>query len=511
MVFDNKKSTIIFLIILIIITISLRFLWLNNTLLEGDMARDIEISKNIINGKFMIQGIAGGIYEGGQQTFGPLMYYLIAALLIIKNNPLSPVFFIALINSIAVIITYFFCKRFFNQKIAIFASLLYSINPWVLYYSNMFWNPTFLPLLAILFFYSLFIFIIEKKDYGIVLCAFIIAITLHFHLTILFFIPSVFFALLLFRRDTKFKYYGYSLISFLVPLIPYLYTVIKNKSNILGPILFGTIRETSPYIQNIIEAIGIPVMISTNYLGKYIYGSSFIFIHKSLYYFNFFITGIMLILFLLSLIYITFLLTKKPYITENKKKYYLISLLLIFPILAHIIRFSNISPHYYIILYPIQFIFYGIILDFMITKFINIKKILIAGFLIILLSNAGGYILMQNYITNNGATSGGVLSTPYSAKIDALNYLTDKSKTDQINLAFFKSGKSFIYWFTLKNNNIKYTIINNTSELKELKNTYLILDRKSYHRVRLEDHESNYFDNLHNKETIKGIEIYYFE
>ncbi len=115
-----KDKVHIFLLVLIVLsTFLLRFYWLDNTILEGDMFRDLIIAKNITNGNFRFNGITAGVDEfSRQQTFGPAMYYLIAPILALTENPLYVVGFVVLLNSLAVIFIYYFCKKFFNKNIA---------------------------------------------------------------------------------------------------------------------------------------------------------------------------------------------------------------------------------------------------------------------------------------------------------------------------------------------------------------------------------------------------------
>ncbi len=500
----KDKTHIFLLTLIVIVTFLLRFYWLNNTILEGDMFRDLTIAKNITNGNLRYGGITAGISEfSRQQTFGPAMYYLIAPILALTDNPLYIVGFVALLNSLAVILTYHLCKKFFNKNIALISSALYAIGSWTAYMGMTFWNPNFLPFFSILLIYCLFELIIKKKDFMLIPIALISSIMLHFHLTTLFFIPIIGLALILFRRDIKLKHYIYSTIAFVLPFLPFFYFNIKNNISIFGPLTYGAARESSTFFTSLIESIGIPVMLATNHLGKYVYGTSFIFYNNYFYYFSLIITGLTVFIMAIGFIYLALSLIKKEKINVA---HVLLLIVFFIPIFLQFIRFSNISPHYYFMIYPIQFIILGIGINKLMQY--QYKKIVIIMLTIILLGNILTTIQLQGYITNKGTTYGGEFSIPYKDKIEIIRYLEKESNGKPINVTFFRGGKSFIYLLDIYLRNANYNRIESIGEVTKLKYTYLILDRKSYHSAKTTKEEDEFFDKLQNKKVIQKIEIY---
>ena len=267
-----KKITI-FLILLVIVTFSLRLFWIDFTILEGDMFRDFEIAENIIDGQIKYTGVSGINQAIHQQSFGPIMYYILAILIYLFKSPIAPAVFVAILNSIAVLITYKFCKDYFNKRIGVIASFLYAVNPWSVYISHFHWNPNYLPVFSVLFFYFLFGFIIKKKNYCLILASLILGIMLNFHLTALFFIPIAILLILVFRRKINIKTTIYSILTFLIPFLPYIYFNLKNNISLLAPILYGvSSRAYSGLFTGFTESFGIPIMLATNYLGSYVYG-----------------------------------------------------------------------------------------------------------------------------------------------------------------------------------------------------------------------------------------------
>src|SRR3989344_7422152 len=185
-----KRSTI-YLILLVIITFFLRIYWIDLTILEGDMFRDFEIADTILEGNIRYVGIGPLDQLYHQQSFGPLMYYLVALVLWLFKSPISVAVFVAIFNSIAVLLTFVFCKAYFNERIALITSFLYAVNPWSIYLSHSHWNPNYLPFFSIIFFYFIFGFFLKDKKIYLVYSLFVLSLMLQFHLTPLFFIPII--------------------------------------------------------------------------------------------------------------------------------------------------------------------------------------------------------------------------------------------------------------------------------------------------------------------------------
>ncbi len=507
----EKYQKYILLIILAFLVFFLRLYWIDLTIMEGDMFRDFEIAESILQGNVRYVGVASIEQTYNQQGFGPVMYYLLALIIYIFKNPLYVAVFVAVLNAIAVLITFKFCREYFNEKVAFIASFLYAVNPWSVYLSHTHWNPNYLPFFSVLFFYFLFGFVVKAKDNFLIYTSFIVAVMLHFHLTPLFFIPLIILSILLFRRDIKFSKLAYSLGAFIVPFVPYIYFNLKNNISLFGPIFYGAARESSGFLTSFIEAFGIPVMLATNYLGRYVYGASNIFGYKSVEYLLLFVTIILIVLFFLSFVYlllrIRFYWPNKKENTQIKLYFLLIISLAIVPIL-HFFRFSNLSPHYFFLMYPLQFVCIALFLVFLFKKYKVAKTFFVVAFVILLCLQVFNVYLLFNYVNRNGATNGGEFSIPYKDKVKIINYLKEDIVGKPIKVVFFRQGKSFRYLFDRYLNEPKYYYLNSTSQFDNVADAYLILDRVSYHGVQLTNEEVHYFSKLGNRTVIGQVEIY---
>ena len=110
----DKRLYYTFLVILVLVTFFLRLNWLGYASIEGDTFRDLAIAHNMSSGSIVFNG--GILDRPGaletQTTFGPFNYYLYSFLMKISSSLLLQLGFLAFINCIAVIFTFFLCKKF---------------------------------------------------------------------------------------------------------------------------------------------------------------------------------------------------------------------------------------------------------------------------------------------------------------------------------------------------------------------------------------------------------------
>src|SRR3989344_5195053 len=193
------------LLLIILTSAFIQFSNLNSTRFEWEMARDLNISKNILNGNLRFEGITAKVDTGSpQQSFGPAYYYFIALALLIRNSFLSAVSLVVMLNLLAVFFCYLLCSTFFSKRIALVAASLFALNPWfVTNWSMVLTTPSFLPLFVILLFYSIFKLVTEKKSKYIITTFLFQAILMQFHLSSLLLLPVIFISVWLSKKNLK--------------------------------------------------------------------------------------------------------------------------------------------------------------------------------------------------------------------------------------------------------------------------------------------------------------------
>ncbi len=143
-------------VLIILIAIVLRFYNLSGYIqFLGDQGRDVLIVKRmLVEHQWTLLGPNASV--GGFFT-GPIYYYFMLPFLWFFNlNPVGPAYLSAFFGLATVILIYYFCKHFFNERVALVASFLSAISPKMVDISRFSWNPNpvpFFSLLAVLFLY----------------------------------------------------------------------------------------------------------------------------------------------------------------------------------------------------------------------------------------------------------------------------------------------------------------------------------------------------------------------
>lgn len=197
-----------------------------------DQVRDLVYIKNHIDTDSPI--LLGPKASVGNFYLAPLWYYLMTATYFFSHSPVAPAFMVALLNSLTVILLYFFSARYFNQTIAFTASLLYAVSPFSIEYSRFAWNPNPIPFFTILALFSLYIYLYEKRGWAAYLAVTATNFTFQLHYQGFLLVAAVFLFLVL-KKD--WKRLVVSSIIFMALLSPFLYYEIINGYSNIGQIV----------------------------------------------------------------------------------------------------------------------------------------------------------------------------------------------------------------------------------------------------------------------------------
>src|SRR4030042_4860926 len=118
----------------------------------------------IVDANFTLLGPKIGPYNDiGNLYLGPAYYYLIAPALFLSGlDPIGPAILTVSLSLLTIILIYYFCLKFLNRQTGVIASLLYSLNTFLINQSRDSSNPHLIPFFAMLYIYS-FIEIINSK------------------------------------------------------------------------------------------------------------------------------------------------------------------------------------------------------------------------------------------------------------------------------------------------------------------------------------------------------------
>lgn len=125
----------------------LRIRHLDTTGMWGDQAFLLNTTMRWINGGSM--PLAANKSSIGVMH-GPMIQYLYAIALLVWRDVLSVAVLTALSGTLAVGVTAWVACKTFGKKTAYISALLFAVSPWSVFYSQLIWNPTMVPLFSTL-------------------------------------------------------------------------------------------------------------------------------------------------------------------------------------------------------------------------------------------------------------------------------------------------------------------------------------------------------------------------
>lgn len=223
--FFKNNPRLIFIIWIFLLGLFLRIFRLPDFIsYHQDQVRDLfYVQNHFEQGKMILLGPKASV---GNFFLPPFWYYLMSLVYIFSSSPLAPVFLVVILNSLTVIIIYFFCQKFFDKKTAIFSSLLYAVSPFSIEYSRFAWNPNPIPFFTALSVYFLFSYFYEKRTASFYLSLIAASLAFQLHYQGFLLVIAVFLVSLL-KKDYKNFLLGSAI--FIILLAPFFISELQNS------------------------------------------------------------------------------------------------------------------------------------------------------------------------------------------------------------------------------------------------------------------------------------------
>lgn len=154
-------------LLVLALALFLRLRALDTTGLWGDQSFLLNTAMRWVNGGPM--PLAANKLSAGFMS-PPMIEYLYAAALWAWPDVLSVALLTAISGLLAVVVAGWATYKAFGRRAALWTMLLFAVNPWSVYYSQLIWNPTMVPLFAALTFACLLLyFAVEQRPAYLVL------------------------------------------------------------------------------------------------------------------------------------------------------------------------------------------------------------------------------------------------------------------------------------------------------------------------------------------------------
>ena len=297
--------------------------------------------------------------EGVDSSAGPanlpLTLYVMAIAVRIWQDPVAIVLLTAFINSLAVLACYPVVQAYLGRRAALIATFLFAINPWAILYARKTWSHPW-PLFTVAFIASLLAVIVRRKPWALVGVFVSLAIQFGLQLEALALFP-ILIALLIYYRQVALKPLlvggGLALLS----IAPYfVHDALHGWQNARGFFAFAAERGSFTW-----DALRYPLMLTGSAGIEGQAGSYFLQFRQdvpNLWWLNTLMIGVLL----LALLYA---LHQAFFAVQPQRRRVFVILLIWFagPIALQLRPASGTHLHYFVTLYPVQFILIGTALD----------------------------------------------------------------------------------------------------------------------------------------------------
>jgi 4-amino-4-deoxy-L-arabinose transferase-like glycosyltransferase len=141
-------------------------------------------------------------FSGSVANHPPVYLYLLALPYLITRDFMAIATYRALLDVLAVALTWWVCRRFFNLRVALIASLLFAVAPWAVQFARD-TGIVVPPLFTTLLLFGLLEALQRRNPWGWAVAGWGLALSLGSHLTAVYLVPVVLIALVIGRASLR--------------------------------------------------------------------------------------------------------------------------------------------------------------------------------------------------------------------------------------------------------------------------------------------------------------------
>ncbi len=301
----------------------------------------------------------------------PLQIYLMALPFSVTQDPRWAVAVVAMIHTAAVLVVYLIGARFFNRRVGLIAAFLFAVNPWAIYYARKMWTQNW-PLATVLFILCLLLLVVERRSWALVGACLALAALVGTHLGGLAFILVLLLVLLAFPSRVERRWLLIGILLFGLFALPYLYyDATHDWQNLRGMFDLG-----GGEIQVDLNAARFATWLSSGFHYQDLAGARYAQFLDGLLNLRW-LDIVAMALFVLGLSYliirvISHALRGREHWDRIAGRDVVLLLWLLIPVALQTRHSQPVYPHYFILLYPAQFLVIAIFLSDGLDWFISL-------------------------------------------------------------------------------------------------------------------------------------------
>jgi hypothetical protein len=205
--------------LILLVAGSLRFYKINTTEFDQDQAMLFRLAHDAVaHGLLPVTSNAASIGISNP----PGVIYLFMPVALLTANPMWGAVLVGLFTTIAALLTYLFTRHYYGRMAGTIAALLYATAAEPLNYARFIWQPNLMPPFVVLFIFTLFIGVVERRKGWLLPALVLFGILYQMHpTTVLLAFPFI-LALLLSPGTLRWRDLFIAIVILLVLFFPYL-------------------------------------------------------------------------------------------------------------------------------------------------------------------------------------------------------------------------------------------------------------------------------------------------
>ena len=197
----------------------LRFYQLDTTEFDQDQAILFRMARDAFS-HGLLPTTSNTASIGIAHPAGVIYLFILPALL--NPDPLGGAVLVAICSIIAVLLTYFFTRRYYGRLAGTIAALLYASAYKPLVYARFIWQPNLMPPFILLFFFALFFGVVERRKGWLFPALLLLGILYQMHETTVLLVIPLLVALLLAPHTFRWRDLAFAIIGLAIVFFPYL-------------------------------------------------------------------------------------------------------------------------------------------------------------------------------------------------------------------------------------------------------------------------------------------------